>query len=196
MARKRWSLDTDRMTRKRIPSPAERMPVVKNKILILGIGNDILTDDGIGPRLCDFLRERFSDALADFEKLNVGGLEILEFIDGYETVVIIDAIKTAGGRVGDVYLLTPDHFRETRHLSNIHDTSFITALEFGRSLEFRIPGKIFIIAVEIREDMVFSDTFTRELAERYGEIRENVLKYIEELVPELSGSRKDHQTAR
>ena len=31
----------------------------KNKTLILGIGNDILTDDGIGPKLCDFLKEKY-----------------------------------------------------------------------------------------------------------------------------------------
>jgi hydrogenase maturation protease len=168
------------------PKPEGIMPAGKNKILILGIGNDILTDDGIGPRLCDFLRERFSDTVADFEKLNVGGLEVLEFIDGYETVVIIDAIKTVLGRIGDIYLFTPDHFKETLHISNLHDTSFITALKLGRSLEFNIPGRILIIAVEIKEDMVFSESFTSELAERYVEVQENVMQHLEYLVPELS----------
>jgi hydrogenase maturation protease len=168
------------------------MAAGKNKILILGIGNEILTDDGIGPRLSDFLRERYSDSAADFEKLNVGGLEVLEFIDGYETVVIIDAIKTVFGRLGDVYLLTPEHFKETLHLSNLHDTSFITALELGRHLEFSIPGRILIIAVEIKEDMVFSERFTREIEEQYGEIQEKVMTYVQMLVPELSESGSVH----
>jgi len=158
----------------------------KAKTLILGIGNDILTDDGIGPRLCDFLQDRYSNDSIDFEKLNVGGLEVLEFINGYETVIFIDAIKTVDGQIGDIYLYTPEHFRETLHLSNLHDTNFITALELGRSLEFSIPEKIFIIAIEIKEDMIFSDKFTRELTERYGEIKENVIKHIKELIPEIS----------
>ena len=79
----------------------------KSNTLILGIGNDILTDDGVGPRLCDFLKEEFKNTSVNFEKLNVGGLEVLEFIQGYQTVIFIDAIKTLDGRVGDVYFLHP-----------------------------------------------------------------------------------------
>lgn len=147
----------------------------KNKTLVLGIGNDILTDDGIGPKLCDFLKGQCLTESIDFEKLNVGGLEVLEFINGYETVVFIDAIKTRNGKIGDVYRFTTDDFKETLHLSNLHDTNFITALELGKSLGFQIPGKMIIIAVEIKEDMVFSSSFTKELSSRFSEIKLKVL---------------------
>lgn len=155
-----------------------------NKTLVLGVGNDILTDDGIGPKLCDFLKEKYEGTQLKFEKLNVGGLEILEFIQGFKTVIFIDAIKSQNGRVGDVYLFTPDDFRETLHLSNLHDTNFITALELGNSIGFDIPKKMYIIAVEIMEDMVFSEYFTEELASRYLEIKMKVLNILKELVPE------------
>ena len=114
------------------------MEDIKKETLVLGIGNDILTDDGIGPKLCDFLKEKYKDRAIQFEKLNVGGLEILEYIQGYKTVIFIDAIKTLNGQIGDVYLYTPDNFSETLHLSNLHDTNFITALELGKSLGFNI----------------------------------------------------------
>ncbi|MEN8117689.1 MAG: hydrogenase maturation protease [Bacteroidota bacterium] len=156
----------------------------KIETLVLGIGNDILTDDGIGPRLCDFLKDRYKDKPIQFEKLNVGGLEVLEFIQGYKTVVFIDAIKTVGGQIGEVYLYTPDNFKETLHLSNLHDTSFITALELGKSLEFRIPENMYIIAIEIKEDMVFSEYFTEELAIRYNEIKQKVIDHLDELIPD------------
>ena len=116
----------------------------KTNTLVLGVGNDILTDDGIGPKLCDFLKEQYKGKSIQFEKLNVGGLEILEFIQGYETVIFIDAIKTVNGQIGDVYLYTPNDFKETLHLSNLHDTNFITALELGHSLGFEIPKKMYI----------------------------------------------------
>ncbi len=154
----------------------------KTNTLVLGVGNDILTDDGIGPKLCDFLKEQYKGKSIQFEKLNVGGLEILEFIQGYETVIFIDAIKTVNGQIGDVYLFTPDDFKETLHLSNLHDTNFITALELGHSLGFEIPKKMYIIAVEIKEDMVFSEYFTEELVIRYNEIKRKVVKLINELI--------------
>jgi len=152
----------------------------KYKTLVLGIGNDILTDDGVGPKLCDFLKDNIPNETVEFEKLNVGGLEVLEFINGYDTVIFIDAIKTLNGRIGDVYLYTPENFKETLHLSNLHDTNFITALELGKSLNFKIPSAMYIIAVEIKEDMVFSEFFTRELTERYDEIKGKVLAMVTE----------------
>jgi hydrogenase maturation protease len=157
------------------------MAIYKNKTLVLGIGNEILTDDGVGPKLCDFLKIKFRDQPIQFEKLNVGGLEVLEFIQGYETVVFIDAIKTVDGQIGEVYLYTPNDFKETLHLSNLHDTNFITALKLGRSLGFEIPRNMYIIAVEIKEDMIFSEYFTEELALKYEEVKEKVFNYINEL---------------
>lgn len=153
----------------------------ENSILVLGVGNDILTDDGIGPKLCDFLKEKYADKPIQFEKLNVGGLEILEFIQGYYTVIFIDAIKTVEGEIGEVNLYTPNNFTETLHLSNLHDTSFLTALELGKSLDFDIPEKMYIITVEIKEDMVFSEYFTEELAIKYEAVKEKVVDLINEL---------------
>jgi hydrogenase maturation protease len=170
------------------------MTINKNKTLVLGIGNDILTDDGIGPKLCDFLKEEFYDKPIEFEKLNVGGLEILEFIQGYETVIFLDAIKTVDGQIGEVYLYTPNDFRETLHLSNLHDTNFITALELGRSLDFKIPKNMYIIAVEIKEDMVFSEYFTEELAIRYKEIKQKVVSILYDLIPNSNKQKQKVQS--
>ena len=161
----------------------------KNKILVLGIGNDILTDDGIGPKICEYLKEKFQHHLIDFEKLNIGGLDILEFIQDYQTVIFIDAIKTKDGHIGDVNLYTPDNFKETLHLSNLHDTNFITALELGKSLHFKIPPRMFIITVEIKEDMVFSEYFTEELTMKYADVKQKVVELLKELIPEIQNKK-------
>ncbi len=155
----------------------------KTETLVLGIGNDILTDDGVGLKLCDFLKEKYKNKPIQFEKLNVGGLEILEFIQGYETVIFIDAIKTVDGQIGEVYLYTPNSFKESLHLSNLHDTNFITALKLGKSLDFNIPENMYIIAIEIKEDMIFSEYFTEELAVKYDEIKQQVVTMLNELIP-------------
>lgn len=158
--------------------------MISNQIntIVIGIGNEILTDDGIGPKLCDYLKESIDNNSIIFKKLNVGGLEVLEFIQGYKKVIFIDAIKTVSGQIGDVYLFTPEDFKETLHLSNIHDTSFITALELGKHLDFKIPRDMHIIAVEIKEDMEFSEYFSDELTVKYSEIKKKVLNKTTELI--------------
>ena len=150
--------------------------------LILGIGNEILTDDGIGPKLVSKLEKE--DPIADIEYKNVflGGLDILDLVRDYEKVVFIDAIKTKDGKPGTVYTYTPDDFKETLHLSNFHDTSFLTALELGKQLGIKLPEEIHIIAIEIVEDLIFSDQFSTEISRRFDYIYNSVNKLVTKLI--------------
>jgi hydrogenase maturation protease len=156
---------------------------VRKKILILGIGNEILMDDGIAPKLVKQLeREEFFFKKVVYLTACTGGLDILEFIQEYDKVIFIDAIKTKGGIAGNIYHLTPENFKETLHLSNLHDISFLHALELGRKLGIKIPGEIHIIAIEIVEDLVFGNEFTPLLQACYEDIYNSVKKYIRDLV--------------
>lgn len=153
-----------------------------NKILILGIGNDILMDDGIGPLIARRLEKDLLHPDLSFETLNLGGLEILEYIRDYSHVYIIDAIKTSEGQVGDVFFISPADFKETLHLSSLHDVGFLTALELAKELSMGVPGEIRIAAIEIREDTVFGTSLSQELnnkvEEVYRMIREEILKWL------------------
>ncbi|MDD5571158.1 MAG: hydrogenase maturation protease [Bacteroidales bacterium] len=154
------------------------MKVEEKDILILGLGNEILMDDGIGPRLCAEVQKRFSEPNIKYETAAIGGLELLELIQGYNTLIIIDAIKTKDGKPGDVYYLTPSSFKETSNISNIHDISFLTALKLGEKLKIKIPSKIHIIAIEIVEDLIFGTSFTPAIQKKYNSIKTEVIKLI------------------
>jgi hydrogenase maturation protease len=151
---------------------------MKAKTLILGLGNDILTDDGIGPKLVNNLQKELSNEDFDFLNVCVGGLELLDHMQDYDTVFILDAIKTQTGKPGDVYFLSTKDFKETSHISNLHDINFLTALKLAEKLSITVPSKIHIIAVEIIEDRVFSENLSPELEVKYLEIKERVKEYI------------------
>ena len=148
-----------------------------SNILILGVGNDILRDDGVGPVICRMLEEEFSPPLIHFGTINLGGLEIFEFIKEYSRVIIIDAIKTTGGKAGDVYYLTPSDFRETCHLSSFHDISFLTAVKFGQGVGYDLP-EVEIIAIEIVEDMEFGTEFSPELKSRFQDVYSEIRSFL------------------
>ena len=108
----------------------------------------------------------------------MGGLEILEMIREYHTVLILDAIKTKEGAPGDVYYFNPEDFHETMHLSNLHDVNFITAIELAKKIKLSIPENIHIIAIEILEDLEFGCSLSPELEEKYPKILERVHEHL------------------
>lgn len=146
--------------------------------MVLGIGNDILTDDGIGPKLVSDLKNKCFLQEIVFQNVFLGGLEILELIQGYNTVIFIDAIITKDGIPGSIYHFTPDDFRETLHLSNLHDANFLVALDLGRKMGYNLPDNVQIIAIEIIEDRIFSDHFSPKIEEKYTEIFLTVEKMV------------------
>jgi hydrogenase maturation protease len=159
-----------------------RHKIVKTSTLILGMGNDILKDDGIGPRLLNDLAPNFENPEIQCEIVCCGGLEIMEIIKSFDKVIFIDAIHTKDGKPGDIYYFKPSDFQETLHLSNLHDVGFLTALSLGNSLDMHLPADLHIIAVEIIEDMEFGEELTPELKGKYPEIKKEVAKLIKRII--------------
>lgn len=152
------------------------------RILVLGLGNEVLTDDAIGPRLVRWLESQCPDARVDYEVAATGGLTILEMAEGYQRAIFVDAIKTRGGVPGDVYWLTDKSFDSALHLTSVHDISFLQAFELGRALNLVVPDKVHVVAVEIVEDLVFSNDFSPPVAARWEEIRGEVTHWFREFL--------------
>ena len=160
------------------------LKMTNKKVLILGLGNEILSDDGIGPRIVRELSEKYQRSNIRYEIVCCGGLDIVELIRDYEKVILVDAIKTSGGIPGDVYFFKPSEFKETLHLSGLHDINFITALRLSENLDQKLPVDLHIIAIEIIEDMEFSEELTMPLKEAYPSILENVSSSIKKILAE------------
>lgn len=157
----------------------------QRKITVIGLGNKVLGDDGIGAHLISDLQRVLNlDGISYQISVN-GGLEIIELLNEYQKAFIIDGIRTAEGNPGDIYFMDSNDFLETLHISNFHDVDFITALKLAEKIDFRIPEKISIIAVEINEDKVFNESLTPSLQEKYPDILQLTINSIKS---ELHGS--------
>ena len=135
-----------------------------DKTLVLGLGNPILSDDGIGPRIAGELEGRVDGNVTVMEA-SLTGLNLLELLVGYGRVIIIDAIKTSEGEPGRIYRLDIEDFNSTRHAVSTHDVDLATALELGKRLGLDLPRKIDILAIEVAETDRFGEEFTPEVAE-------------------------------
>ncbi len=129
-----------------------------SRTLVLGLGNPILTDDGVGIRVARTLQTEL-DGRPEITvaEASVGGLRLLEIVSGFERVILVDAIQTREGRPGDIYRLTLDAFCASMHSGCSHDLDLFTALEFGRQLGMPMPHEIVIIAVEVADVLTFGE---------------------------------------
>jgi hydrogenase maturation protease len=154
--------------------------VKKKRFLILALGNPILSDDSIGLRVAKELKKRLNNKF-EIQESSLAGLFLLEIINGYETVIIIDALKTKHGKIGQVHKLTLEDLQGTYHLSSFHQLNFITALETGAKLGFSPPQKIIIYGIEIKDNTTFRETLTPELEQCFPLIVDKLEQEINSL---------------
>jgi len=151
-----------------------------SKTLIVGLGNAILTDDGVGIHAVRAVAARTQPADLVFSEASVGGLRLLDTLAGYERVILVDAIQTPGGRVGDVYLLHPNDLRASLHSGSTHDLSLPGALALGRQLGLVLPtdDAVTIVAVEVEDVLTFGESCTPAVAAAIPWVVEMVLACI------------------
>lgn len=133
------------------------------KTLVLGLGNPILGDDSVGLRVTRALEGVLNKEQVTIMEASLAGLNLLELLVGFKKAIIIDAIQTGEGKVGQVYRLEPEAFNATRHTASPHDVNFATALELGNKLGLALPQQIVIFAIEVEKVTSFSEKCTPEV---------------------------------
>lgn len=152
------------------------------RTLVLGMGNPILSDDGLGVRLArDYLQ--LLGTREDVEvvaECSQGGLNLLDLVSGYDRLIVFDSIKTPGGMPGTWSRFTATALRQTLNLSSVHDANFATALALGRCLGHRLPSpeQIWIFAVEAADNLTFAESFSWQLEAAYPECRDEILAEV------------------
>jgi hydrogenase maturation protease len=130
------------------------------KTLVLGLGNSVRADDGVGLYVARTLQNMLDSPDIIVSETPGAGLDIIELLSGYERAILIDAIQTDRGQVGQVRRLDVSAFETTRHALNPHSADLATSLETGRRLGLPLPSKITIFAIEIADADSFSEECT------------------------------------
>jgi hydrogenase maturation protease len=131
------------------------------RTLVLGLGNPILSDDGVGVRVAQAIQAHLPpDADVDVQEASLGGLTLMESMLGYERVILIDAIQLPGLQLGEVRRLTLDDLdtlAPTQHTASAHDANLPTAIAAGRQLGLPLPDEIIIFAVQVENVSDFGE---------------------------------------
>jgi hydrogenase maturation protease len=131
--------------------PADRL----RSILVAGVGNAWLRDDGFGGEVARRLSERELPDGVSVMDAGTGGLDLAyEVMRGYDGLVILDVSKQ-GGEPGTLYVMEPDEAEveggiEDGEVINPHGMDPQTVLRFVKSIG-AWPGRVVVIACEPAE---------------------------------------------
>jgi hydrogenase maturation protease len=162
------------------------LPAASATILIIGLGNPILGDDGVGWRVAEAVKNKLETEIpdvaseVDVDFLSVGGLSLMERMVGYQKAILIDAIMTNQHPEGTVlyFPLAALPNRAFGHLCSSHDTTLQNALEIGRRMGASLPDLIEVVGVEAREVYDFSEDLSPEVAQAVPLAVDFILKLI------------------
>ena len=125
------------------------------QILIAGVGNAWMQDDGFGGEVVRRLSEREAEPGVTCEDFGTGGLDLAyEVMRGYDALILLDVTR-GGGAPGTLYVLEPE---ESEIAAGIEDGEMIdphamdpqTVLRFVRAVS-GWPGSVVVIACEPAE---------------------------------------------
>lgn len=142
-------------------------------MLVMGLGNSILGDDGVGPRVVARVQEwllsrpqREQDHV-EVDSMAVGGLRLMERLVGYERVILVDAISAGPLPPGTVscYSLEDMPDPSDGHSASAHDVSLLTALRLGRELGVALPRHVMVVTIAAHAIYDFTESLTAPVAE-------------------------------
>ena len=152
----------------------------KNKVLLLGIGNPLLTDDGIGIAAARKIAEMRLPGV-DVEEATASGIEVMEMMLDYEKVVVADAIFLPEHEPGEIMQLKEEDFSHTVHGSSPHGVNISTAIALGRqTYPERMPKRIVFLAMQAEDISTFSEQQTERVAGKMPEFVDKVVRELRE----------------
>jgi hydrogenase maturation protease len=148
------------------------------KIKVLGCGNTLVGDDGVGIRTIERLQQIKLPPNVEVIDAGVGGLAILSWIEDADKVIIIDAVQTDNEPPGTVYEFTDKELPPSNmFMLSLHDLNLVDTINVGRMVQ-KMPDEIVIIGVEVKRVAEFTKELTPEVEAAVPEVLDLVLKEL------------------
>ncbi|MBM4326097.1 MAG: HyaD/HybD family hydrogenase maturation endopeptidase [Deltaproteobacteria bacterium] len=151
------------------------------KIAVLGVGNILLTDEGIGVRVVEELGHRY--AFPENVQLVDGGTQglwLMSTIHESDHLIVVDAVLNRG-EPGTLYRLEREDLpKGIRAKQSAHDSDLVEALNLCRLLDMG-PKSVVVVGVEPEDIRTVGIELTPTLAGKMDEIIDRVLEELKTL---------------
>jgi hydrogenase maturation protease len=162
-----------------------------HKVMILGVGCILYSDEGFGVRVVQEIQKRyaFSENVAVVDG-GVLGVNLLGVISQPDHLIVVDVIRNKGNP-GDLYRLSGQQIPERiRAKNSLHQVDFLEALTLCQALD-KVPETV-IVGVEPQDIETLSIELTPTTKSRLDDVIEMVLDELDRLgISHTKGNSED-----
>jgi hydrogenase maturation protease len=156
----------------------------KSRVLVIGLGNPILGDDGVGWRVAEEVKKQLPpDMSVDMECLSLGGISLMEHLIDYDRAILIDAFAL-DEQIGSILALKlsdlPNY--SAFHTASPHDTSLQSAIELGKSIGAHLPNDIMVVGIATKHVCDFRNTLSQPVADAVPQAAHIVLDLLKQTI--------------
>jgi hydrogenase maturation protease len=161
-------------------------------IIIIGLGNPILGDDGFGWEVARQLEAQYPGMRnpVEIECASLGGLSLMERLIGHQIAILIDTVHLGQNPLGTLYCLPLEQLPDfsAGHTASSHDTTLRTAIQVGRSLGASLPETIWVVGVETLNTYDFSEELSPPVAAAVPNATQCILDLLNQFwIPAFEG---------
>jgi hydrogenase maturation protease len=162
------------------PTPV-RQQTPTPRTLIVGLGSPILRDDAIGLRVAEALAARLPSDRFAVTEAGASGLRLLPLLEGWERVVIIDALVVppesgAAPCPGALHRLSAEDLDAALTLNSSHEAGLADTLHLGELLGMDMPDETIIFGIEVVDPFTFDEEMTPLLSNRVEALADEIAR--------------------
>lgn len=152
------------------------------KAVILGVGNTIVRDDGVGIHISRILKKSLHHPDVEIKETFSSGMTYIDMLEGFDLAFIIDSIKLENDDIGKLYKIEEGEIEYKKNPQSLHLFTLWDAVSLGRKIGLKMPDKIIVYAVNVLDNITFDDSFSPEIQNAVQSISKDIKKDIQKYI--------------
>lgn len=169
----------------------------RGRVGIVGVGNVFATDDAVGIHVLRRFREAVSDTRLTLVESERGGLDLLDRLEGFDAVLVVDAGLNGLTSPGEIASITYAAPFASGGCPSLHTVDLPGLLAFGEAAGMALPRTVTVLSVEALDIETFQEGCTPPLEAAIPVVVERLLREVRHLMPDVrEASCRDTAAAR
>lgn len=152
------------------------------KAVVLGIGNTIVRDDGVGIYISRLLKKSLHHPDLEIKETYFSGMIYVDMLEEFDLAFIIDSIKLENETIGKVYKIEHGEIEYKKNPQSLHLFTLWDAISLARKIGLKMPDNIVIYGVNVLDNTVFDECLSPEIRNAMqtiaDDIKQDMQKYL------------------